>query len=421
MLGHPREGGARTADRRPSHSTGLPYRGIVRTGDSDPGGGGQRRPRLGPARADVRRAVRASLSALLDEGRDAPEGHDAPEAHDPRDAHDGKALVLVALSGGPDSLALASATAFEAPRLALRAGAVIVDHGLQDGSAAVAHAAAAQAHGLGLSPVLLLRAVVDRAHPAGPEAAAREARYAALRQAAAEAGAAAVLLGHTLDDQAETVLLGLARGSGARSLAGMAPVAGRFRRPLLGLRRTATRAACAEEGLEPWHDPQNEDGAFTRARVRARVLPTLEAELGPGVAEALARTAQLLRDDADALDAWAQRELRALLSADPQEPPIAPHPEAPEPPIELPVDALAALPAPVRRRVIRAAAARLGAVLSYSHTRAAERLVTDWHGQRALDLPGARVGRAGGVLRFAASPPERRLPPPQTPEPPAET
>jgi tRNA(Ile)-lysidine synthase len=148
------------------------------------------RPRLTPAIADLRRAVRAALPA--------------------------EGLVLVALSGGPDSLALAAATAFEA---AGRAGAVIVDHGLQAGSAAIAEAAAEQARSLQLDPVIVVAVTVGA--DGGPEAAARAARYRALSEAAASLGASAVLLGHTLDDQAETVLLGLARGSGATSLQGM--------------------------------------------------------------------------------------------------------------------------------------------------------------------------------------------------------
>src|SRR5215207_3414871 len=155
---------------------------------------GGRRPRLTPPIADVRRAVRAVLP---------PAG-----------------LVLVALSGGADSLALAAATAFEAPRAGCRAGAVIIDHGLQQGSAEVAARAAAQAAELGLQPVLVRRVAVAPAGEGGPEASARIARYAALDAAAHETGAVLVLLGHTLDDQAETVLLGLARGAGAASLSG---------------------------------------------------------------------------------------------------------------------------------------------------------------------------------------------------------
>ena len=213
-------------------------------------------------------------------------------------------LVLVACSGGADSLALAAATAFAAPRLGLRAGAVTVDHGLQPRSAERAAKVAALLGELGLDPVRSAAVTVPQAGPGakGPEAAARVARYGALDAAAAEYGAAAVLLGHTLDDQAETVLLGLARGSGGRSLAGMPARRGPYRRPLLAVRRAATAAACAELGLEPWQDPHNADFRFARARVRHQVMPALEAALGPGVAEALARTAGQLRADAECLD-----------------------------------------------------------------------------------------------------------------------
>ena len=164
-------------------------------------------------------------------------------------------LVLVACSGGADSLALAAATAFVASRDGLRAGAVVVDHGLQDGSAPVAAVAAQQCRALGLEPVEVRRARVQG--PGGLEAAARHARYAVLDDVAHQAGAAAVLLGHTLDDQAESVILGLARGSGARSLAGMAAVRGTYRRPFLSLRRSDTEDVCTANGLTWWTDPTN--------------------------------------------------------------------------------------------------------------------------------------------------------------------
>lgn len=299
-------------------------------------------------------------------------------------------LVLIALSGGPDSLALAAATAFEAPRAGLRAGAVIVDHGLQPGSADAAARAARQAEALGLAPVTVRTVTVGSA--GGPEAAARTARYAALHDVAAETGAVAVLLGHTLDDQAETVLLGLARGSGATSVQGMAQVAGLYRRPLLGIRRSTTVQFCADSGLKPWLDPQNDDPAFTRVRVRQRVLPVLEAELGPGIAEALARTAEQLREDSDALDHFAEE-----LAED-----LAEHSEAG---IALPVAALAANPPALRQRVIRlAVSAEFAVSLTRAHTLEVARLVTDWHGQGPLDLPGIRVERQGGLLTFRAAP-----------------
>lgn len=324
------------------------------------------RPRLTPVMADLRRAVRASLDGL------------APDS-----------LVLVALSGGADSLALAAATAFEAPRAGLRAGAVIVDHALQDGSAEVAATAAAAATGLGLSPVEVRR--VEVGADGGPEAAAREARYRALTDVASATGAAAVLLGHTLDDQAETVLLGLARGSGPVSLHGMDAVAGLWRRPLLGVRRETTRASCADLGLEPWDDPHNDDGAYARVRVRHAVLPVLERELGPGVAEALVRTAAQLREDAEALDHFAEEQAEE----------VADHAEAG---ISLDVRSLAANPAALRQRLIRlAVASEFAVTLSRAQTLEVARLVTDWHGQGPVSLPGITVVRTGGALHFAAT------------------
>jgi len=334
-----------------------------------------RRPRLGPGQARVRLAVRRALAGLTPLAGGAAPG-DGP-------------LVLVALSGGPDSLALAAAAAFEAPRAGLRAGAIVVDHGLQEGSRAVAAAAAAEAERLGLAPVLVRAVRIDPRDPAGPEGAARAARYGGFRDALAESGAEAVLLGHTLDDQAETVLLGLARGSGARSLSGMAPRSGPFLRPLLGIRRATTRLACAEAGLDPWLDPHNADRGFARVRVREEILPLMEELLGPGVSEALARTAALARDDADALDRWAAAALaQARAAAGPGE----------QAEIRLSVPSLAALPPAVRGRVIRRAGAELGATLSRTHVTEVERLVTAWRGQGPLDVPGARVERVDGSL-----------------------
>ena len=332
--------------------------------------------------ADVRRAVRDALAPLASARPDS--------------------LALVALSGGPDSLALAAAAAFEAPRAGLRAGAVIVDHGLQPGSAEVAERAAAQARELGLAPVLIRRVQVGSS--GGPEAAARDARYAALEAACAETGAAAILLGHTLDDQAESVLLGLARGSGATSLQGMAAAGGpggAHLRPLLGIRRATTAAACVDQGLAAWTDPQNADPAFSRVRVRERVLPVLEAELGPGIAEALARTAEQLREDASALDAMTDELVEDLVleGADPVT-------EEPYPGggISLPVAGLAANPPAIRHRLIRLVVeSEFGRSLTRAQTLQVARLVTDWHGQGTIDLPGVTAARVGRSIVFTAA------------------
>ncbi len=337
------------------------------------------RPRLTPAVADARRAVREALA-------------DLPE----------RSLVLVALSGGPDSLALAAALAFEAPRLGLRAGAITVDHGLQAESASVAQRAAQAARDLGLDPVRVER--VHVAGPGGPEAAARDARYAALERSARELGAAAVLLGHSLDDQAETVLLGLARGSGTLSIAGMAPVMdGLYRRPLLGLRRAALAQACTDQGLEPWRDPHNDDERFARVRVRRSILPHLEEHLDAGIVEALARTAAIAREDAEALDHMVEEVAEDLA-------------ELAEAGCSLSVAGLAANPPALRHRLIRLVVRNeFGASISRTQTLEVARLVTDWHGQGPVHLPGVRVERAGARIVFSLAlenehVPDERLP-----------
>lgn len=313
-------------------------------------------PGPAPAVAEVRAAVRPALRAS-----------DQP--------------VLVACSGGADSLALAAAVAFEAPRAGVRAGAVTVDHGVQAGSAGRAAATAVLLRNLGLAPVVAVAVEVGTA--GGPEAAARTARHGALASAAREHGAR-VALGHTLDDQAETVLLGLGRGSGPRSVAGMVEhrsAAGTtWWRPFLGVRRRTTRAACAALELPVWEDPWNADPAYTRVRLRTEVLPLLEDVLGGGVAPALARTAGQLREDLDVLDrlaaaAWTPGQvLRAA--------------------------AVAGLPAALRRRVLRlwlreAAVGNLQAV----HLAAVDALLVRWRGQGRVDLPGgAGVVRTSGRL-----------------------
>lgn len=353
------------------------------------------RPRLTPPVADIRRAVREALADLAlheNEGdssrRAAVRAQRAGATPESPSFSSAGPLVLVALSGGPDSLALAAAVAFEAPRAGLGAGAVIIDHGLQDASAETAERAASQARDLGLDPVRVVK--VEVSGEGGPEAAARAARYGALDAVAGELGAVAVLLGHTLDDQAETVLLGLARGSGAASLQGMAPRTGRYRRPLLGIRRSTTVQACADAGLEPWDDPHNADPAYTRVRVRRNVLPVLEAELGPGVADALARTAEQLREDAEALDGFAEEVAEDL----------AEHAEAG---VSLPAAALASNPPALRQRLIRLVVhSEFGVALSRAQTLEVARLVTDWHGQAGVDLPGVRVVRREGRLEFSA-------------------
>lgn len=316
--------------------------------------------KLPPAVARLRAAVREGLDGL-------PPG----------------SLVLVACSGGPDSLALADTVAFCAPRAGMRAGLVSVDHGLQDGSAERAAAVADWARGAGLDPAEAVR--VEVGADGGPEGAARAARYAALDAAAERHGAAAVLLGHTRDDQAETVLLALVRGAGPRGIAGMRAVRGRYRRPLLGVARTDTHAACAERGLKPWADPHNEDPRFLRSALRP-ALDSLVAVLGEGLVANLARTAALVGEDTDYLDSVALAALDECRVAGA-------------------VDAkrLAALPGPVRTRALRAWVLESGvdgAELNHRHLAAVDALVADWRGQGPAFLPGGvEVTRADGRLR----------------------
>ena len=290
----------------------------------------------------------------------------------------------VALSGGPDSLALTAVAATMKPTTAL-----IVDHRLQPDSGKVAATAHDQAISLGCVEAQVL--CVDVGTVGGPEAAARTARYEALDAAR---GGGPVLLAHTLDDQAETVLLGLGRGSGARSIAGMRAHDPPWCRPLLGVRRTVTHAACAELELTPWHDPHNSDLRFTRTRLRTEVLPLLEEALGGGVAEALARTATALREDTDTLDDLAAGALAEAMT---------PH--------GLDTVRLTSLPEAVRRRVIRGWLLAGGASgLTDKQIRAVDTLVTAWRGQGGVAVGSALrkrrliAGRHDGMLTLHTAP-----------------
>lgn len=294
----------------------------------------------------------------------------------------------VALSGGADSLALTATAAHVRPTVAL-----IVDHGLQAESATVARVARDQALALGCVAAHVIR--VEVGAQGGPESAARTARYAAID--AARDGLP-VLIAHTLDDQAETVLLGLGRGSGARSIAGMQPHDPPWGRPLLGVRRAVTLGVCEELGLTPWHDPHNGDPRFTRVRLRTEALPLLEQVLGGGVAEALARTATGLREDTDTLDAMAADAMATVvrgagLGA------------------ELDVASLAELPPPIRRRVIRRWLLDGGACdLTDVQIRGVDRLVVDWRGRGGVAVGSALrnqrlfADRAGATLLLRTEP-----------------
>ena len=294
-------------------------------------------------------------------------------------------VVLVGCSGGPDSLALAGAVGFEAPKRGIKAAGLVVDHGLQPESSQVAESAATQCRALGLDPVEVQTVRVPRDRT-GPEGAARSARYRALEDTAERLGAAAVFIGHTRDDQAEQVLLGLARGSGSRSLSGMPRRRGLFVRPFIMLGRAETEAACAAYELEPWRDPHNEDPTFARVRARG-FLRALENELGPGIAAALARSAEMLREDADFLEDQA-REVRPSLGDGPWS-----------------ASVLLALPRALRTRVWRLLAVEAGSgagQLTAAHVESLDALLTSWHGQGPLNLPGyVQASRSGDLVTVA--------------------
>ncbi|MCV7741399.1 tRNA lysidine(34) synthetase TilS [Micrococcus luteus] len=351
----------------------------------------------------LHRAVAAVREALVGDAPWLPDAVPGRAGNGPRG--------LVALSGGADSLALAVACAVlvgtrEGRRFG-PIGAAVVDHGLQTGSDAVAAAAADVARILGLTPVTVTRVEVARTGD-GPEADARRARREALGAAARDAGqggaepgagAAVVLTAHTADDQAEQVLLGLARGSGTRTLAGIPargtlPGGAAVVRPLLGLTRADTETICRWARLTWFEDPHNRDPALLRSRVRTRVLPALEdpdAGLGPGVRAGLVRTAAIAAEDAAALEAWAGDEFPRLRVDPPGRDPRV---------VSLDLDALAALPAAVRHRVIaRAARAAGGQAPPRERILAVDTLVT---GSRAGGTSAGPVELPGGVAAHRA-------------------
>jgi tRNA(Ile)-lysidine synthase len=296
--------------------------------------------------------------------------------------------AIVAVSGGADSLALAYALVKEAPELAITLIAVTVDHQLQTGSADQAKKVQEQLKSMGYQEVIIEKvSVVEKS---GIEADARTARYAALDAISHAYGASQIFLGHTRDDQAETVLLGLARGSGTRSLSGMATVNGKYARPFLQLTRAQTVAACDEAEITPWNDPHNANEKFSRVRVRNKVMPIMEEEIGPGIAAALARSAAILRDDADALDEMAQAVISRVDLSD------------------LDCAALAELPRAIRSRILRAAIYAAGAPsgsVGADHLSGVEALVTSWRGQGEASLPGGvKVARISGRLSLLARP-----------------
>lgn len=303
-------------------------------------------------------------------------------------------LYLVALSGGGDSLALGWAAGIECPKLGLSVGGVIVDHQLQEGSAEVAERAAERAREFGLQPVITKQVVVGSG--GGMEDAARQARYQAFREALAETGARGVLLAHTEDDQAETVLMGLARGSGPASLKGMAAADEPFWRPLLALPRATLRRALEDAGVSWWEDPHNRDDRFLRARVRHQVMPVIEEHLGPGAAAALARTADLFRQDSGYLDELAREVVDASVREDNRG-----H-------ARIAVSVLELLPDALATRVLRRMAQSVRATSpTHAQMAAMMALVRSWRGQASVSLGGARVERTGDTITVKAGKPEK--------------
>ncbi|MCT1921366.1 tRNA lysidine(34) synthetase TilS [Brevibacterium luteolum] len=351
-----------------------------------------RRPRLDAATAAIRNALRSFLDTAVAH-LPASDSTAEPAAGDP-------VRLIIAVSGGADSLALADAAAFLTTRPAgltaagrpVELTAATVDHGLQPATAEVCTTVRDHLTDCGLPTAVLTHPVT--AGPEGLEAAARTTRYTALDDHRRQLGATAVLTAHTRDDQAETVLLGLARGSGARSLAGMRAVSTAADcpvwRPLLDITRAQTAASAAARHLPVWHDPMNDDAAYTRVRVRQQALPALEAALGPGVADALARTGTQLAADTDALDDWAAEATATHTSG------TETHPR------------LADLPAAIRTRVVRAwlheCTGRAQEVTA-AHIAAVDALAT---GRRrgAVSVPAAaevvrtRSGQGPAGLRF---------------------
>jgi tRNA(Ile)-lysidine synthase len=357
--------------------------------------------------------------------------------------------VAVAVSGGADSLALLHALrALTGPR-GWRLAVLTVDHGLRPGSAADASFVADHAKALGLPARVrtLGPADLEPHRKAGPEGAARAARYAALWTAADKLGCAWLATGHTLDDQAETVLLQLLRGAGPDGLAGMAVRGGRLLRPLLGTRRAETRACCAAIGLAWREDPTNAGDEPLRNRVRHHLLPLLE-ELRPGATQTLARTAALAADERAWLDPVVAEALTATrvgavevgvaVERDgvveggvdgraPSTPPSATLPDgtpttrgvgaarsdgdpttrgAGAARLDLDVEALAALPVALARRVVRAAAVQAGAATPDAST--ADRVLALAQGQEdgGIAWPGGAAVRDGSGL-WLASPADR--------------
>jgi len=321
------------------------------------------RKRLSPAQGLIRLAVRNCLTSNTK----------------PRQK------LLIAVSGGADSLALAAACEFEAKKLGLKIAAAVIDHSLQNNSDKVAAQTAKTLAALGFEEVVVKKIAVGKA--GGPEAAARTARYTALETLRQKTKSHFIVLGHTSSDQAETVLLGLVRGSGSKSLSGMSEKTGLLLRPLLGIERATTEAFCKDSGIKYWSDPQNKDEKFLRVMIRKHVLPFLEKQLGGSVAASLVRTSDQLREDNTYLEAQADKSFKKYAKVAGSG-------------IGFDAKALEKLPAAILNRVIKKALDSFGSESSRTHVLAVSDLVLSWHGQKPLALPGVRVVRKGNTISF---------------------
>ena len=321
------------------------------------------RKRLSPAQGLIRLAVRTSLTSNTKPGQ----------------------KLLIAVSGGADSLALAAACEFEAKKLGVKIAAAVIDHSLQNNSDKVAAQTSKTLASLGFEEVVVKKIAVGKA--GGPEAAARTARYTALETLRQKTKSHFIVLGHTSSDQAETVLLGLVRGSGSKSLSGMSEKTGVLLRPLLGIERATTEAFCKDSGIKYWSDPQNKDEKFLRVMIRKHVLPFLEKQLGGSVAASLVRTSDQLREDNTYLESQADKSFKKYAKVSGSG-------------ISFDAKAIEKLPAAIVNRVIKKALDGFGSESSRTHVLAVSDLVLSWHGQKPLTLPGVRVVRKGNTISF---------------------
>jgi tRNA(Ile)-lysidine synthase len=324
------------------------------------------RKRLSPAQGLIRLAVRNCLTTNTKAGQ----------------------KLLIAVSGGADSLALAAACEFEAKKLKVKIAAAVIDHSLQKDSDKVAAQTAKTLAALGFEEVVIKKIAVGKA--GGPEAAARTARYTALETLRQKTKSHFIVLGHTSSDQAETVLLGLVRGSGSKSLSGMSEKTGVLLRPLLGIERAATEAFCKDSGIKYWSDPQNKDEKFLRVMIRKHILPFLEKQLGGSVAASLVRTSDQLREDNTYLESQADKSFKKYAKVSGSG-------------ISFDAKALEKSPAAILNRIVKKALDSFGSESSRTHVLAVSDLVLSWHGQKPLALPGVRVVRKGNTITFESN------------------